>query len=302
MKLRIGSRGSRLALVQANWVAEALRSASPDLEIEIITIETVGDRDRSSSLAAMGSVGVFTKRIEEKLLENEIDLAVHSAKDMPSQMTEGLTIAAVPPRAPFEDVLIGNRCHSINELPLAATVGTSSPRRAAQIRHYRKDLSIREIRGNVETRIRKLDEGQYDAILMARAGLERLELGARISQLIPTDIMLPAGGQGFLLVQARSEDSPVLESTDRIDDIQARTCLESERTVLARLGAGCAAAVGVLATSENESLLVRAVVLDKGGNDRLFAERQGTVDAAKSVAEETAAELLAQGAHDLMER
>ncbi|HOP07625.1 MAG TPA: hydroxymethylbilane synthase [candidate division Zixibacteria bacterium] len=302
-RIKIGTRASRLALVQSSIVSELLTEALGDVTIELVKVISKGDRDRTTALSQMPEPGVFTRQLEADLFEGRFDLVVHSAKDLPSVMPEGLVTAAVPPRAPVEDALVANSGTTFAYLPEGAVIGTGSPRRAAQLLHVRPDLRIKEIRGNVETRLAKLDDGQYDALIMARAGLTRLGLTERIADLFDLSTFLPAGGQGFLLVQARADNGIILRDAALIDDPEARVCLAVERNLLSELNAGCAAAVGCHARFENDRLLLDAVVLDKSGKTRLhaFAEAESG-QTEQNLARQVAADLIEQGARELMER
>lgn len=299
--LRLGSRGSKLALAQAQEVKELLQRAHQDLRVDIITIKTTGDRDQASSLSNMSSVGVFTKSIESALLAGEIDIAVHSAKDLPSQITDGLSIGAVPKRAACNDVLISRDGRPLEELPEGATIGTGSPRRRALVLHRHPDLQVNEIRGNLHTRLGKLDSGEYDALLLAEAGLSRLGLADRITEALPLDQFLPAPGQGFLAIQARAEDNFIIEVLREIDDRDAHRCLDAERLLMANLGAGCSAAVGARARIENEILLIDAVVLDIEGRSKITASAKTAADGSiEALIEGIASGLREQGAMELI--
>ncbi|MFH2054333.1 MAG: hydroxymethylbilane synthase [bacterium] len=299
--LRLGTRGSRLALAQAHEVAGLLRRQHPDLAVEFITIKTSGDRDQASSLSNMSSVGVFTKTIETALRAGEIDIAVHSAKDLPSTMTEGLILGAVPVRAACEDVLISNSGHTIDSLPDSAVVGTGSPRRRALLLNRRPDLRIKGIRGNLDTRLAKLDSGEYDALVLAKAGLQRLGLEAENYLSLPPDNFVPAAGQGFLAIQAREVDIETQQLLSTIDNREAHRCLEAERLLMAALGAGCAAAVGVWARIEGDLLQLNAVVLDLVGKRRVEAAASlAAKDRIPELAEQVASDLRAQGAMELI--
>ncbi len=301
-RLRIGTRGSKLALIQANQVADELCAAHAGLEIEIVEIKSKGDLDRATPLAQMGGQGAFTRTIEKELQAGRIDLAVHSAKDMPAAMPSGLTIAAVPRRAPVEDVLLTRDGSTLADLPKGAVVGAGSPRRVAQALHVRSDLNVRGIRGNVGTRLRKLAEGEYDALVMAHAGLRRLGLCEGISDVFPPEEFVPAPGQGAILVQSRKE-SAVTDLAAAIDDARARRCLSIERLLLRRLQAGCSVALGGWARYDGERLRLSAVALDNAGRTRLFE----TADIDVSIADTelvalVADALIARGAVELIKR
>ncbi|MFH1687663.1 MAG: hydroxymethylbilane synthase [bacterium] len=298
-RLVVGTRGSNLALVQTNQVIQELGRTHPDVEFQTHIIKSEGDRDRQTALTTIGGTGVFTRKLEQALLEKQVDLVVHSAKDLPSQMTQGLTIAAVPARGPVQDVLIAAENLSRDNLPKGSRVGTGSPRRQAQLRYIRPDLVILPIRGNVETRLAKLDSAEYDAIVLAAAGLERLGLKRDCFVLAP-QVFLPAPGQGALLVQARGDDSKCLKIAATIDDPETRACLLAERQLLHRLQVGCTAAVGGWARIDDGVLRLNAAVLDKDGTIRLLAEKRGRSFQAEAIATGVADDLLNQGADRLL--
>jgi hydroxymethylbilane synthase len=246
--IRIGTRGSELALWQANHVADLLREQYPDTSVELVIFTTKGDKVLDKSLPSIGGKGLFTEELETALLKGEIDCAVHSLKDLPTENPKGLIIGAVPKRASVEDVLVCKHGKTLDKLPKGAKIGTSSLRRAAQLRRYRPDFEIIDIRGNVPTRISKaLDpDGDYDGIILARAGVERLELSKHITQIIPLDIMLPAPGQAAIGVQCRSniEDISLFWP---INDIETRVQVFAERGFLNRLEGGCSVPVAAYA-------------------------------------------------------
>src|SRR5258708_38214859 len=239
--LVIGSRGSRLALWQAHWVKARLEDLGEECRIEII--HTTGDKITDVALSKVGTKGLFTKEIEEALLDRSIDLAVHSLKDMPTEVPAGLTLAAFPVREDPRDAVVGK---TLDELSEGANVGTSSLRRSAQLRALRPDLQIKNIRGNVDPRLRKLDEGQYDAILLASAGLRRLGWHDRIAELLPPEVMCPAVGQGALAIETRADGGHAFEVCRRLDHEQTRICVTAERAVLATLGGGVQGPLGAL--------------------------------------------------------
>lgn len=267
---RIGTRGSKLAMAQTQHVADLLSDRNPSVSNKIITIKTAGDVDQKTPLENIGGVGLFTKQLEQALLDNKIDIAVHSAKDLPAIMTKGLKIGAIPEREDFRDAWLSKDGLNMDKIEKAAVVGTSSPRRRAQLMQFRKGFEVRDIRGNVDTRIKKLHDGEYDAIVMATAGLKRLGLEDEITEIIEPRKILPAPGQGFLLIQVRADDEDSLEYVGKINNFQMRHCLEAERMLLAGLHAGCSAAVGGLAQFKANEIFLQAVVLDKRGERRLF--------------------------------
>src|SRR5262245_31858879 len=266
--VRLGTRSSALARWQAEWVAAQLGKRG--VAVELVPITTQGDV-KTGPLGQIGGQGLFTKEIQRALLDGQIDVAVHSLKDLPTVPVEGLAIAAIPERESAADVLISNQADRIETLPPEARVGTGSLRRKAQLLHVRPDLMIGDIRGNVETRVRKLDEGEFDALILAEAGLKRLGFADRIAAIIPPDIMLPAIGQGALAIEARSEDERVRELLAPLDHNPTHQAVVAERTLLSRLRAGCLAPVGAWGRFEQDRLKLDAVVLSADGNSRLLA-------------------------------
>jgi hydroxymethylbilane synthase len=243
MKLRIGSRGSQLALWQANHIAALLREQGHTVEIEII--KTTGDRLQEVTFAQVGSKGMFTKEIEEALVEGRVDLAVHSLKDLPTDLPAPFTLAATPPRVDPRDVLVSVKYHSMHTLPHGAVVGTSSQRRRAQLLAIRPDIRAVEFRGNVDTRLRKLAEGQVDAILLAAAGLDRLEKTDWVRERLEPHHFCPAAGQGSLGIETRDNDSATMDAIAFLDDPATRYAVTAERAALAALGGGCQVPIGI---------------------------------------------------------
>ena len=293
--LVIASRGSQLALWQARWVEAQLQGAGHECRIEII--KTTGDKITDVPLAKVGTKGLFTKEIEEALLDGRADLAVHSLKDLPTELPEGLVLAAVPEREDPRDAVIGRK---ISELPRGAKVGTSSLRRSAQLRHRRPDLAIESVRGNLDTRLRKLDEGQYDAILLAAAGLKRLGWAERIAEILPADVMCSAVGQGALAIETRVS-GPGFEAAKAMDHAATRAAVLAERGVLGALGGGCQVPIGAHATVEGDIVKVTAVVAAPDGSEIVRAESEGPANQATAIGERLGAELLARGAAKILE-
>ena len=260
----VGSRGSRLALRQTGEVVERLALLDPDLSCRIQVIRTTGDRMRGVPLAGVGGKGLFVREIEQALVRGQIDFAVHSAKDLPSEMDEALCIAAYPPRANPADALV-SRAGSLAEMPAGSVIGTSSIRRRSQLLHARPDLRFADLRGNLDTRLRKLDEGRCDAAVLACAGLLRMGWESRITEVLPYEVCLPAAGQGALAVQCRKGD-PVAESLRRLDHGPTRDCVCAERAFLARLGAGCQTPVAALAREEDGRIAMDALVASVDGS------------------------------------
>ena len=264
-KLRLGTRGSALARRQSEIVAEALRSALPEVEIETIEVRTEGDRRQDLSLELMGGQGVFVKEIEQQLLDGKIDLAVHSLKDMPSDLPEGLTLGALLPRGDVRDALVSRGGLILKALPPGARIGSDSRRRAVQILAMRPDIEVVSIRGNVDTRLRKVDAGEYEAIALAVAGLDRLGLLARATQIFSPAEVLPAPGQGAIAVECRVDDAETLALLLRIDDATTRVVTGAERAFLRTMGAGCRLPVAAYATLEGVSLHLDAMIAEDNG-------------------------------------
>jgi hydroxymethylbilane synthase len=271
-----GTRGSRLALRQTELVLDALREVHPGLEIEVREIRTEGDRS-DAPLSAIGGQGVFVKEIEAALLRKEIEFAVHSLKDLPPELPEGLVIAAIPERGDPRDALVTRDGAKLADLPDGAKIGTGSARRAVQLGALRPDVEPVDIRGNVETRIRKVDEGQYEGAVLAVAGLERLGLLDRASQIFSIEEMVPAVGQGALAVEARSDDDGTIARLKAIEDDDSRRGCEAERAFLAEIGAGCRLPVGAIASVRNSTLHMTGFLSDDSGEHTFQAEQDGSI-------------------------
>jgi hydroxymethylbilane synthase len=282
-------------LWQANWVQAQLAARGHECRIQVI--KTTGDKITDVPLAKVGTKGLFTKEIEEALLAGEADLAVHSLKDLPTELPAGLVIAAVPPREDPRDALVGRR---LADLPTGARVGTSSLRRSAQLKKLRPDLVIESVRGNVDTRLRKLDQGQYDAILLAAAGLRRLGWENRISELLPDSIMCSAVGQGALAIETRPE-GPGFDACRPLDHAPTRAAVTAERGVLASLGGGCQVPIGAHATVEGNRLRLLGVVAAPDGSGLVSAHSEGPVADAETLGRKLGAQLLEQGAREILE-
>jgi len=293
--LVIASRGSQLALWQAHWAQDRLTEAGHECRIEIV--KTTGDKITDVPLAKVGTKGLFTKEIEEALLDGRADLAVHSLKDLPTELPPGLTLAAVPAREDPRDALVGKR---LAELPAGARVGTSSLRRAAQIRKLRPDLEIESVRGNLDTRLRKLDEGRYDAILLAAAGLKRLGWGARIAEILPPETMCSAVGQGALAIETR-ESGPGFEAARALDDATTHAAVDAERGVLRALGGGCQVPIGAYAAVDGDGLRIVAVVASPDGSQLIRGEAGGPVTEAAAIGARLGEDLLSRGAREILQ-
>jgi hydroxymethylbilane synthase len=272
-RLRIGSRGSQLALWQANHISALLRERGHEIEIEII--HTTGDKILDVVLSKVGTKGMFTKEIEEALADGRVDLAVHSLKDLPTELSSGFEVAAIPKREDPRDVFCSANYDSIDQLPEGARVGTSSLRREAQLRALRPDLDVLSLRGNVDTRLRKLEAGEYEAIILAAAGLNRLGRTESIKQIISEDLMCPAAGQGALAIEIRSDDLETRQHLAFFDDAAARATTICERALLNKMGGGCQVPIGALAESRNGRLHLQGVVARPDGTKVLRESADG---------------------------
>ena len=297
--LRIGTRGSRLALWQANFVADLLRPLIAARSIETVEVETTGDRTPDRLLTEISGAGVFTKEIQRAVLAGKADVAVHSLKDLPTLGVEGLMLAAVPPRGPVQDVLVSCLPRSFDHLLPEAVVATSSPRRRAQALHRRSDLRLVEIRGNVETRIKKLVDEKLDALVLAEAGLERLGLGQDVF-IEPLEWMLPAVGQGALGLECRADDSTTRDLLQKLEDRPTRQAVDAERAFLRALGGGCQVPIGVYTTMQQDILHLRGVVLSPDGKQSLEAEGVANAMDSESLGNSVAQILLSKGAQQLL--
>jgi hydroxymethylbilane synthase len=310
--VRIGTRGSQLARWQANWVAQQLRELNPGLNVKLVEIKTRGDRDRNSPLAAVGGVGLFTKEIQRAVEDRFVDVAVHSLKDLPTQGPAGLILAAVPAREDVADALCAPEHQTLENLPPGARVGTSSPRRRAQLLYLRPDLEIVALRGNVETRLKHALEHRVDAVVLASAGLRRLRLERYVTQRLGPPEFLPAVGQGALGIECRCDDASLLALLARLDDACAHRAVRAERAALAKLEGGCSLPIGAWATDTqtNElstdrsvpTLALTAGVFDPGGRERAAVMLCGPRDEPETLGLRVAQALRDQGALELLER
>ena len=271
----LGSRPSQLARWQTEWILNGLKKAHPEFSYRVVTLITEGDRKLDRPLPAIGGKGLFTAELERALLQSEIDLAVHSLKDLPTQSSPELTIGAISARADPRDVIISARKQTLQTLPTNARVGTSSLRREAQLKHARPDLAISPLRGNIDTRLRKALEGQYDAIVMAAAGVERLGLNDAITGYLPLDVMLPAPGQGALAVQCRANDLELLDLLLCVHDESTRRAVTAERAFLAALGSGCSAPVAAYAQASGQILEMTGLVASVNGQQIIRVQASG---------------------------
>jgi hydroxymethylbilane synthase len=292
----IGSRGSQLALWQAHWIQARLQELGQESRIEII--KTTGDKITDVALSQVGSKGLFTKEIEEALLAGTVDVAVHSLKDMPTDLPAGLTLAAIPEREDPRDALIGR---ALEDLPQGARVGTGSLRRSAQLRARRPDLQIEDIRGNVDTRLRKLDEGRYDAIVLAAAGLRRLGFENRITEIFNPSVMVPAVGQGALAVETRDDGGPAFQIARRLEHPEIRAAVTAERTVLAALGGGCQAPIGSYSYINDNTLYVIGLIISPDGKHLIRHAKHGAIADGPALAHALAEQLLAEGGKEILD-
>lgn len=298
--LILGSRGSQLARWQANHVKGVLEQAH-GVEVRIEIIKTTGDKITDVPLASVGGTkALFTKEIEEALLAGRADLAVHSMKDMPTVLPDGLVIGAIPRREDPRDALLTRNGKGLSELPEGARVGTSSLRRQVQLKRLRKDLEIVMLRGNIDTRLRKLDEGQYDAIVLAAAGLKRLGWAERITELLEPEQMLPAVGQGALAIEIRAEDKELSEGLDCLRDPASEIAVQAERAFLARIGGGCQVPLAAHAVVNNDEVQLRAIVVSAGGERSVEDKTSGPTSDAAKLGEALAAKMLREGATEIL--
>jgi hydroxymethylbilane synthase len=297
MRIRLGTRASLLARWQAEWVAARLREFG--VEVELVPVTTSGDQQQTP-IGAIGGTGVFTKEIQRELVEGRIDLAVHSLKDLPTEPAPGLLLAAVPERAPAGDVLVSAKYPSLDQLPPGAVVGTGSLRRRAQLLHVRPDLRMEDIRGNVDTRLRKVGQGDYDAIILAEAGLRRLGMDDRISQILPLATVLPAVGQGALGLETRSDDQAARRAVAPLDHAATHQAVLAERAMLDALQGGCLAPIAAYARIEGDRLRLAGRVFAVDGARMVEADEVAPAADAAQLGRRVAEALLAQGAAELI--
>jgi hydroxymethylbilane synthase len=299
--LRLGTRGSQLALWQARYVSDRLREVVAPREIELVLIETHGDQVQDKPLSSMGGFGAFTKSIQDALLENKADVAVHSLKDLPTLPVEGLSLSATPPRAPTGDAFISHTHARFEDLPPGAVIGTSSLRRKAQLLNRRNDLQIVDLRGNVETRLRKLRDQKLDGIVLAEAGLVRLGLADVITEILDPTWMLPAVGQGAIGLECRTDDRETRHLVEAVNDRSTWSAVLAERAMLYALGGGCLVPIGVSTSSDAQTLTLRAAVLSPDGKRKIVDTHRGPLDQPLNLGEELAARLLTAGAREILD-
>jgi hydroxymethylbilane synthase len=298
--IRIGTRGSMLAKWQAEFVRKRILEAT-GVDAEIVIIKTTGDKMQQASFAQIGGRGVFIKELEEALLNEAVDLAVHSVKDIPTDVPSRLCFPLICRREDTRDCLISAQGETLATLRQGARVGTSSLRRQAQIRHVRPDLDVRELRGNVDTRLRKVESGEYDAILLAKAGLDRLGWSNRISEVLQPDVCLPAVGQGALGVQARQKDTEIADALAPLDDFETRQSIVAERSLLGRLEGGCQVPLGAWARFERGELVMDAVVCSPDGSQNIRQRAAAPPDQARELGQRMAQMLIESGAREILE-
>ncbi len=297
----IGTRGSQLALWQAEWVKQQLETVAPGLSVSLKRIQTSGDKIQDVPLAKIGGKGLFVKEIEEALLRKDIDLAVHSMKDMPSILPDGLHIICVPEREDPRDAFLGHEGQGLAHLSAGGRVGTSSLRRQAQLLHHRKDLNIEMLRGNLDTRLRKLREGQFDAIVLAASGLKRLGWEEAVTEYLPMDISLPAIGQGALGLEGREDDWFVRELVGKFEHYPTRVAVDAERALLATLEGGCQVPIGGHANLQDNTLQLEGLVASVDGHRYVRRTITGPAEAATDLGKTLAEQLLENGARPILQ-
>jgi hydroxymethylbilane synthase len=300
LNIRIATRKSPLALWQANFVKQQILTNHPNLTVELIPMVTKGDVLLDSPLSKIGGKGLFVKQLEQAILNNEADIAVHSIKDIPAEFPEGLTLATICKRDDVRDSFISNKYSNIDELPNGAIIGTSSLRRQCQLRAKYPHLQIKDLRGNVGTRLAKLDNQQYDAIILASAGLKRLALQDRIKQYIDTDLILPAVGQGAIGIETRSDDKQILEILSVLDDKHSRVCIEAERAMNKALQGGCQVPIAGYSQLNNNILSLQGLVGRIDGSKIIKGTLEGSITEAEKLGQELAKRLLDQGAKAIL--
>lgn len=302
MNLRIGTRGSKLALAQSEWVKQSIEARHPDIRAELIRIKTKGDKILDAPLSKIGGKGLFVKEIEEALLENEVDLAVHSMKDVPAEQPDGLKFCVFPEREDPRDAFVSFQYETFESLPKGSTVGTSSLRRSAQILHMRSDLNIVPLRGNVDTRLRKLESGDFQAVILAVAGLKRLRLTSKITQILPADFVLPAVGQGALGLEVRENDKQIRHLLRYLNHVPTEVTVRGERAFLKALGGGCQVPIAGHSLLAGETLTLRGLVGEVNGSRIIQDELKGTRERPEELGIRVAERLLEAGADRILDR
>ena len=298
-KIKIGTRASRLALWQAEFVAAQLKKFFPILEIELVKVHTTGDKILDAPLAKIGGKGLFTKELELQMAAGAIDLAVHSLKDVPTELPEGFKIAAITKRAQPFDAFVSNKFSTFDALPKNSVVGTSSLRRAAQILSLRPDLLIKNLRGNVETRLKKMDAGEFDAIILAAAGLERLGHTSRIKEILTQ--IIPAAGQGALAIETRADDDEIFSLVQMLNDAETFEAVKVEREFLTEVGGSCQIPVGIFANVDDDKINVQALIASTDGRKVVRASEVVTLKNIQGLGKKIAAQLLDSGGKKILE-
>jgi hydroxymethylbilane synthase len=302
MILRIGTRGSKLALTQSRWVRDKIEAKHPNLQVELVRIKTTGDKILDSPLAKIGGKGLFVKEIEEALLNERVDLAVHSMKDVPAELPEGLILATFPEREDPRDAFVSLKYGKLEQLPQGARVGTGSLRRAAQLLHIRPDLELVPLRGNVDTRLRKLETGEFQAIILAAAGMRRLGFTDRISQLLSTEQILPAIGQGALGLEVRHDDEQTIGLIYFLNDEKTEVRVQAERAFLKELEGGCQVPIAAFCRINNGQLHLQGMVAELDGSRIIRDKIRGERNEAEEMGIRLARRLLASGADEILDR
>ena len=300
MKLRIASRASRLAMIQTELIIETLKNVFPDIKLEIFPILTTGDKIQNRSLAELGGKGLFIKGLEEALLEGKADLAMHSLKDVPPSLEESFCIPAVLKRHSPHDVLVSSKYDTIADLPAGAIVGTCSVRRKAALLRIKPDLEVKVVRGNVDTRLKKLDEGEFDALILAEAGLNRLGLDNRVKEQLSLETFTPSVGQGVIAIECLSSRKDVIEVLKAINDEETFARITAERAMNSALKASCTSPVGSYAVVDGDLLVLKGVVWSADGSQRIETEQSGPLARAEAVGQLAAEDLIKQGALEIL--
>ena len=300
--IRIGTRGSKLALWQANYVAELIRKRYPFVKVELVIVKTKGDKILDVPLAKIGGKGLFVKEIEDKILSKEIDLAVHSMKDVPVELPKGLKVGIVPKSEDPCDCFVSERFSSIYDLPKGSVIGTSSLRRRVQIKHLREDLKIEPLRGNLDTRIKKLKDGKFDAIIVAFAGIKRLGICPKFLEKFDPKVFIPAVGQGALGIEYREEDKELESFLSFLDDPKTKYRVLAERSFLKKLQGGCQVPMGCYAYLKDSTLEIIGFLSSTDGKTKIVSQRQGPFDQYKSLGEELAEDILKRGGEKILKK
>lgn len=300
MKLRVGTRGSKLSLLQTHLVLDALKRAVPELEFEIVTIRTKGDVD-ARPLYTIDRKGIFEKEIDAAVISKKIDFAVHSLKDIPSELPEGLTIASIPKRESPHDIFVNDRKMKLADIPSGSVIGTSSLRRAVQVGRLRPDLVVKPIRGNVETRVKKMLRREYDALVLAEAGISRLGMRDVIAERLPPENFTPAPGQGAMAVMSRRDDQDLIDILGKIEDRKSRIEVTAERALLLRINAGCRFPLGAIASANTSKLVLYASVYSADGKSKIDSKKSDSIANAERLGMAVADELEQRGAMKLAE-